>query len=238
MRQPHLRCSGPPVQTTFADGGTLRFYGQINKGALRYDDGQVTETYALIDNDNSVSRLGLTYARQIGAFAYLGTIELQYAPFSTGTASILQPRPPSSAYDLSTGDIRQIDNRLTGPGFGTLFFGQSDMASDETAEADLSGTTVIAYSEVQDTAAGQLLRETGGKLSSTTIGDAFSSYDGLSRAMRVRYDTPLWSGFGLGTSYGRNLLSDDADERDEDLVDVAAHYRRDSGDVRLLARAA
>ena len=29
----------PPLQTEFANGATLRFYGQINKGILNYDDG-------------------------------------------------------------------------------------------------------------------------------------------------------------------------------------------------------
>lgn len=236
---PQARAEGlKKIEKTFSNGGTLRLYGQINKGVLTYDDGQVTESYGLIDNDNSVSRVGLTYGITTGAWGYLGTVEVQYAPFSTSNTSIKQPSPPSSAYEFSTEDIRLIDNQLTHPRYGTLYLGQGNMASYQTAEADLSGTTVIAYSEVEDTASGQLLRESNGKLSTITIGDAFSNYDGLSRAVRIRYDTPLWSGFGLRTSYGRNLLSDDADTRDEDLFDVAATYARDQGNFQVAAQAA
>ena len=42
----------PPIEREFSNGSTLRFYGQINKGVLSYDDGIDEETYYLIDNDN------------------------------------------------------------------------------------------------------------------------------------------------------------------------------------------
>jgi hypothetical protein len=34
----------PKIETTFANGATLRFCGQINRGVLTFDDGQVSET--------------------------------------------------------------------------------------------------------------------------------------------------------------------------------------------------
>jgi hypothetical protein len=37
----------PPIERTFANRGTLRFYGQIDKGVLNYDDGAETEIYGL-----------------------------------------------------------------------------------------------------------------------------------------------------------------------------------------------
>ena len=55
----------PKIEKTFENGGTLRFYGQINKGVLSYDDGQETESYGLIDNDNSNTRFGLTYTQDV-----------------------------------------------------------------------------------------------------------------------------------------------------------------------------
>ncbi len=226
------------IEKTFANGGTLRFYGQINKGVLTYDDGQETESYGLIDNANSSTRVGLTYGIDVGGWSYLGTLEIQYAPFSTNNTSILQPSPPSSAYDFTNANIRKIDNQITHDRFGTFYLGQGSMASNDTAEVDFSGTTVIAYSEVQDTASGQLLRKSDGTLSDITIDDAFNNYDGLSRKVRVRYDTPLWSGFGLRASYGRDLLSDNPDVRDQDLFDVAATYAADINDFKVGAQAA
>ena len=229
----------PKVETTFANGAALRVYGQINKGVLSYDDGQVRESYGLIDNDNSNTRFGLTYAQDFAqSWSYLGIIEIAYAPFSTSTTSILQPSPPASAYAFTNANIRKIDNRVANPALGSFWFGQGDMASNNTAEVDLSGTTVIGYSSISDSAGGQLLRQADGVLSDITIKQAFTNYDGLSRQVRVRYDTPLWSGFGLRTSYGRDLLSDSATEREEDLYDVAATYDSTINDFRILAQTA
>ena len=90
----------PKVETTFASGATLRFYGQINKGVLSYGDGQVSETCDLIDNDNSNTRFGPSYTQDFAeSRACIGIIEIADAPFSTLTASILQPSPPAPLRD-------------------------------------------------------------------------------------------------------------------------------------------
>jgi hypothetical protein len=229
----------PKVETTFANGGTLRFYGQINKGVLTYDDGQVSESYGLIDNDNSNTRFGLTYSQGFGdAWTYLGTLEVQYAPFSTSNTNILQPSPPDSAYEFTNANIRKIDNKFSNPQFGAFYLGQGDMASNNTAEVDLSGTTVISYSAVADSAGAQLLRQSDGILSDIQIKNAFTNYDGLSRKVRVRYDTPSWSGFGLRTSYGRDLLSTSETTREQDLYDIAAVYEGTFNSFKVAAQTA
>lgn len=229
----------PKIEKEFQNGGTLRFYGQINKGVLSYDDGQVSESYGLIDNDNSNTRFGLTYTQDFGdRWNYFGTIEVAYAPFSTTNTNILQQSPPSSAYEFTNANIRKIDNKFSHPDYGAFYLGQGDMASNNTAEVDLSGTTVISYSSVADSAGAQLLRQSDGVLSDIEIKDAFTNYDGLSRQVRVRYDTRLWSGFGLRTSYGRNLLSDDEDVREQDLYDIAATYEGSFDDFTVAAQTA
>ena len=71
----------PKVEKTFGNGGTLRFYGQINKGILTYDDGQESESYGLIDNDNSNTRFGLTYTQDFAeTWTYLGTTRNRLCP--------------------------------------------------------------------------------------------------------------------------------------------------------------
>ena len=60
----------PPLQTEFANGATLRFYGQINKGILNYDDGIDNETYYVIDNDNSSTRFGFEYDQSFGEWTF------------------------------------------------------------------------------------------------------------------------------------------------------------------------
>lgn len=145
----------PEVETTFATGATLRFYGQVNKGVLTFGDGQVIESCGLTDNDNSNTRFGLTYTQDFAErWAYLGIIEIAYAPFSTSTASILQPSPPASAFEFTNANIRKIDNRVSSPDFGSFWFCQADMASNQTAEIALSDTAVIGYSTVADSAGG------------------------------------------------------------------------------------
>jgi Gram-negative porin len=96
-------------------------------------------------------------------------------------------------------------------------------------EADLSGTKVIGYSEIEDSAGGQLFRFSDPQLSfddsisEITVSDAFSNFDGL-RRVRIRYDTPDFNGIGVAFAYGQDLLSDDQEERKKDLFDVALRF--------------
>ena len=108
------------------------------------------------------------------------------------------------------------------------------MATDGVQEIDLSGTDVIAYSSVADSAAAQLLRLSDGTLTDIEIQDAFSNYDGP-RRVRVRYDTPEFYGFTAATAYGRDLLSDDADTRDENIFDASVVYGNEVSDVEFEA---
>ncbi len=152
----------PKIERTFENGGVLRFYGQINKGFLNYDDGQETESYDFIDNNNSNTRFGLTYKQSFAeTWEYLGTIEIQYAPYSTTNINILNPSPPAGAYELGNGNIRKIDNQFTHERLGVFSIGQGNMASQDTAEVDLSGTTVITKSAVQESAGAQFVPADG-----------------------------------------------------------------------------
>ena len=71
------------------------------------------------------------------------------------------------------------------------------------------------------------LASAGGGLSDVTVGSAYTNYDGLGRQVRVRYDTPVFNGFRLKTSYGQDLLND----ADDSLYDVALTYDGAFGDV-------
>ena len=97
------------------------------------------------------------------------------------------------------------------------------MATDGVLEVDLSGTDVIAYSSVADSAGAQLLRFSDGTLSDIEIGDVFDNLDGDRRA-RVRYDTPTFAHVTVAAAFGRNLLSDNPDIRDRNILDASATY--------------
>lgn len=213
----------PPIKFTFANGGVATLYGQINKGVLQYDDGQETNSYGLIDNDNSSTRFGLKYARSFGAWSFENVNEFKYAPFSTSDTNIENQTPTADDWRWSNANIRKIDFTLKNDSYGKFWIGQGSMATDGTLEVDLSGTDVVAYSSVADSASAQLLRFSDGTLSTTELGDVFNDLDG-DRRVRVRYDTPSFANFTFAAAFGRNLLSDNPDVRDANLFDASINY--------------
>ncbi len=57
-------------------------------------------------------------------------------------------------------------------------------------------------------------------LSGVEIGDAFKDFDG-GRQLRIRYETPDWSGLYFSSAYGQEVLAED---NDTDYYDVAVRY--------------
>ncbi len=211
----------PTLQHEFPNGSTLRFYGQINKGILQFDDGEETRSYGLIDNDNSGTRFGLSYKQVRGAWTFENVNEFSYAPYSTSNVNIEDTSPDDYAW--SNSNIRKIDFTFLNDHYGKFWFGQGSMATDGILEIDLSGTDVIAYSGVANSAAAQLIRMSDGALSGIEIGDVFANLDG-DRRFRVRYDTPAFANFTFAAAFGRNLLSSEQDQRDANLFDAAVNY--------------
>jgi hypothetical protein len=230
----------PPIEHTFPNQGTLTLYGQINKGVLNYDDGIDTESYGLIDNANSNTRVGLKYQQAFGAWVFENVNEISYAPYSSANADILNTSPSDADYEFTNANIRKIDFTLSNEQVGKFWLGQGSMTTDGIQEIDLSGTNVIAYSSVADSAAGQIVRLSDPdltfdeSLSGVTIGDAFTNYDGP-RRVRVRYDTRTFRDLTLAAAYGRDLLSDDADTREQDIFDAALSYADKLGEVEVKA---
>jgi hypothetical protein len=230
----------PPIEWKTSTGGTLQFYGQINKGVLSYDDGIDTESYGLIDNSNSSTRVGLEYTHQFGAWTFQNANEIGYAPYSSSNANLLHTSPDSSDYEFTNANIRKIDFTFENNSYGKFWVGQGSMATDGIQEIDLSGTDVIAYSSVGDSASGQFLRFSDpglsfdDSLSDVTIGDAFTNYDGP-RRVRVRYDAPTFANTTFAAAFGRNLLSDDSDTRDQNIFDASLTYANEFADFQTQA---
>ncbi|WP_274629847.1 hypothetical protein [Arvimicrobium flavum] len=214
-----------PIEYTFGDGTVIRLYGQINMGVLSYDDGQVTDTN-FVDNDNSSTRAGLQMSSTRGDWNFGSTFEVEYQPLASNDVSQVNHTPD---WDFGQKNIRKAEITMANERFGKLWLGQGSMASDGTAEVDKSGTTVVAYASIPDTAGGYFFRFEDDDLSDIQVGDAFSDFDGLGRKFRVRYDTPKYNGFGLRASYGVDWVADDADAQ----YDIAATYDGDFDDFVL-----
>ena len=205
---------------------------------LNYDDGIDSETYGLIDNANSNTRAGLRYDQDFGDWHFENVNEIGYAPFSTDNTSIIHQSPDAEDWEFSNGNIRKLDFTLEHDRYGKFWLGQGSMATDGVYEIDLSGTTVIDYSSVADSASAQIIRfsdpglDFDESLSGITIGNAFTNYDGP-RRVRIRYDTPEFNGFVVAAAYGRNLLSDDSAVREENIFDASVTYGHTYGDVEV-----
>jgi Gram-negative porin len=207
-----------PLEWQFRDNTTIAVYGQINQGVLVFDDGDETTSYGLVDNDNSSTRLGIesTTGYSTGWELY-SNLEIEYQPHASNIVNQLDKNYADYGFDKT--NFRKAEIQLSNDRFGRFSLGQGSMASDGTAETDLSGTGVIAYSSVEDIGGG-LFRFDDGALSEVSTADAYSNYDGLGRKMRVRYDTPDFAGFTLSASYGQDVLNDE----DDNLYDIAATY--------------
>jgi hypothetical protein len=213
-----------PIEHTMSDGTVFRFSGQINMGVLHYDDGAEDFTN-FVDNDNSSSRVRFQMlSPPDDAWRFEATLEAEYQPLASNVVSQLDDEPN---WDFPATNIRKAEIVFINESFGKLWLGQGSMASDGTAEVDNSGTSVVAYSAIPDTAGGYFFRFEDDELSDITVGSAFSNLDGLGRKLRVRYDTPTFHGFGLRTSYGEDAFGG----QNASLYDVAAVY---GGDLEAL----
>jgi hypothetical protein len=182
--------------TSGQDRVKLAISGQVNRAVNLIDDGKNTDLY-FVDNDTSNTRLRFVGTAKATDDLTLGS-RLEYAVTSNESSEVSQDNE-------DTGDFfntRWADLTLASKRFGKIWLGRGDTASNNTAEVDLSGVDLLAYSSVADPAGGMLFRESGGGNSLTTVsvGDAFNNQDGLSRRDRLRYDTPTFWGFHLAGS--------------------------------------
>jgi len=213
----------PKLEYTFSDGTIFSFTGQLNSGLLYYDDGVHSYANAPVNNDNSSSRARLELKKTVNDWLIHGTFEVEYQPLATNVVNQFDNTPN---WDFEWTNVRKLEVVVGNEKYGKLWIGQGSMASDNIAEVDLSGTSIIAYSSISDVAGGYYFTLPDGMISDTQISSAFKNYDGFSRKVRIRYDTPTYMGFGLRTSYGQDVLGD----VDDPLYDIAATYRGEHND--------
>jgi hypothetical protein len=218
-----------PELRSGTDENYVEIYGQINKGLLVFDDGGSTLGYFPVDNGNSSSRGGMRIYSSLGnGWSLGGNLEAEWNPYSTNNVNQLN----HGDYDWDTTLLRKAEIYLDCKPVGRVWLGQGSMASDSTAEVDLSGTSVVGYSLVSDMAGGSFFRVADGALSSVHVKDAFTNFDGVGRKLRVRYDTPTFVGFSLATSVGTQVVPDDTGIT---VWDVAVRYETTVEDYKLAA---
>jgi hypothetical protein len=210
------------------DDSYLQLYGQTDPGLLIDNDGRSTLGYGPVDNGNASTRLGLQLHFGLPNVAFVGAnVEGEYDPYSTKYVNQANRGDP----DWSRALLRKAEIYVNSERFGGLWLGQGSMASDRTAEVDLSGTEVIGDSAVGDLAGGQLFAFANGNgLSTIKVGDVFGNFDGLGRKLRVRYDTPSFAGFTLSASYGTEVVPEPTDV---DVWDIALRHASEFGGFKI-----
>jgi len=217
----------PPLRLLLAlfygkndNGLSTRFYGQFTPAYLGVDDGQETFSEA-VDNNHSNSRVGIdikqAFDRNVLRFNFETALGLRQSNAVSQTT-----RPDAISFDARD-VIRFVDVSLKTNTLGTVYAGQGSMATDHVAQLTFSGTALVAYNAIGETAGAFRFRATEGVLSDNTIGAAFPSFDGP-RLGRVRYDTPSFHGFHGQVAAGYDILNDDSDRTS---FDAALVYARD-----------
>jgi hypothetical protein len=218
----------PPLTFNMFSGGVFTFYGQFNPTYQSFNDGEET-TDGIVDNGNWNSRLGFTIIQPVDEF----TLRVR---FETGlglrnSALVSQEFTPEWI-DWQRTALRWFEVAGDSP-YGTLSLGQGSSASDGTAGLDDSFTFHAGATDSSDGFGSFRFRDGNGMLTNVTIGQVNNSFDGA-RRFRARYDTPVFGGVMLSTSYGRNIL---VEEDNTHYYDVAVRWTGEIGDFAMRAAA-
>jgi hypothetical protein len=217
--------AGDPVDLSI--GGSFEYYGQLSPSYLTFDDGNL-KSDGFVDNTNSNSRIGMWYRRATPWGRFNVNVE---TALGFRASNAVSQNIQASSWNWSKSSIRKAEVIWETRRFGTLYVGQGSMASDGIANRDLSGTSIVSYVGIADTAGAYFLRTQSGLLSTVAIGTAFPNFDGGRRG-RVRYDTPSYRGLVVSASIGEQILSNAVSTKDSDIT---LRYDRDGPRFRIAA---
>ena len=188
----------------------FKISGQINRAVLWGDNGNDSDV-KFVDNDNSSTRFRFTGSNEFDGGWKVGIVwenqmESNSSADTNGGAGVIDIGDNGDSGNVTFTE-RKMEFYLEHKNWGRMILGQGDTASNGTAEVDLSGTDVVAYSSISDMAGGFSFRDDDDNRildsanNNTFIANTFSNFDGLSRRDRIRYDTPTFAGFHASTSY-------------------------------------
>ncbi len=216
---------GPRLTFKSGSGAVTTFYGQLNLAYQSFDDGQQT-TSDIVDNGNWNSRLGFTITQPIGE----NTLRARFESGLTLRNSSLVSQTRTPQWDETSRTLlRWFEVALDSKNYGTVSLGQGATAANGTTGLDDSFTFIAGATDSTDGFASFRFRNDAGALTNVSVGQVNSALDAL-RRFRVRYDTPVFKGVMLSTSYGQNVLVS-ADKND--YYDAAIRWTGDLGDFAV-----
>jgi hypothetical protein len=125
------------------DNVTLTLSGQVNRVSFIADDGTESNVFHS-DNENSSTRWRLVGSAKISDDFKIGA-KIEQDIGQTNNSSSVDIDQSTSASDVSF-DNRHLTFYLDSKRLGRLWLGKGDTSSNNIAQIDLSGTSVIEYS--------------------------------------------------------------------------------------------
>jgi hypothetical protein len=197
---------------------SFRFYGQLNRAFMYWDDGRKSAVYA-VDNDTSSSRLGFVGTHRFSSQLSGGfRVEVDSTLTLSSEVSSGDPWGQSDEFIRLRHAYGYLENRK----LGRLSAGQQSPATDDISLMNLG-------SEMNDAALhynnnfGVWLNLAGGLNSDLKWGQIAHNVDSL-RGLFVRYDTPAMGGVVLSAALGK-----------DGVWDVGARYQAKWQSFRFVA---
>ncbi len=181
----------PRVVSTGDERIKVSLSGMLNRAANTIEDGRSTRLY-FVDSDADPSKFRFdASARITDDITMAGRLEYSFSQNNSSEVSQLNENAGTFT------DARWVDVSFGSKRFGTLRLGQGSTAADDSSGQDLSRTQAVQNASIADIMAGMLFRDNREDLTDIRVTDVFKDFDGLSRQNRIRYDTPIFSGFQL-----------------------------------------
>ena len=203
---------GDPAEQSF------RFYGQLNRAFMYWDDGRKSAVYA-VDNDTSSSRLGFIGNHRLSS-QLSGGYRVEVDSTLTLSSEVSSGDPWGDKSEVIR--LRHAYGYLENRKLGRLSAGQQSPATDDITLMNLG-------SEMNDSALhynnnfSVWLNLANGFNSDLKWGQIAHNVDSL-RGLYVRYDTPVMGGVVLSAALGK-----------EGVWDVAARYQARWQSFRFVA---
>jgi len=214
---------------------SLKISGYVARAILYADDG-TSDAVFLTDGSTSRTRVRWIAKGTLTENVTAGAMIEMVVPLSNARQSMTLQGTPigndgvQNATSTAWG-VRHQFVWVNHKKMGKISLGQTNAASNGRSETTFSGTNMVDLSSAVPFGSGLAFIDTTNgtaspSVSSVTVGNAFTNYDGLGRGDALRYDTPRFAGLALAASYVAG-----------GIWDVAGDYRAKFGATRVRVQA-
>jgi predicted porin len=200
---------------------SLAISGQVTTGVMWFDNGDKSDAYVVDFGPNS-SRFRLTGSAKINPNLSAG-FNIEVATLSAAANQVTENDDDGTATSGGTGDgalaVRLANWYIEDKRYGRLTVGRLNMVTDGIAEIDLGGSNIVAQSGLY---VGNGFSFAGTTLAAFYGGSTINGDGEFDRNNAVRYDSPTFGGFTVGTSWG-----------EDDRWDIGLRYAGEHAGFRI-----